>query len=301
MAVTQRRSRALTRSWCRTDKFGGHGWGALPCDAVLFRRHRPLVLWLRRSPPNPTACCSLPGRPRRMRLAMSAGAGRHRSIAGMIGSSWTLLCRALPSIWTLRFADSDTSPLVPGGTSVSPPLTASHLGRPDARLGSVHRPSLGPCPGEPTRREPAMVVDVPGEPGHAIAGSAPTRTSGCRTRPCRRHRRFRVYALHRSDIWAQLHQPRLRFRRCGRRSGARVPACDRGHERLRPARCISLRFCSGMWFRRRWFGLNGRMGIRGQGATSYAVPVPDTTGRVRATRSRLSLFLPQDVSNSQFR
>ena len=49
---------------------------------------------------------------------------------------------------------------------------------------------------------------------------------------------------------------------------------------------LTLCFCLGMWWRRFWFSLNGKMGIRGQGGTSYAEPGPGTTGRVHATKSR---------------
>ena len=49
---------------------------------------------------------------------------------------------------------------------------------------------------------------------------------------------------------------------------------------------MTLRFCLGMWWGRFSFSLKGKVGIRGQGRTSYAGSVSDATARVHATRSR---------------
>src|SRR5215210_7590131 len=48
---------------------------------------------------------------------------------------------------------------------------------------------------------------------------------------------------------------------------------------------VTLRFCSGMWRRRSWFSLKGKVGIRGSAGEppSYSSPAPGATGRIRAT------------------
>src|SRR3954465_13743269 len=48
---------------------------------------------------------------------------------------------------------------------------------------------------------------------------------------------------------------------------------------------VTLRFCSGMWRRRSWFSLKGKVGIRGSAGEppNYSSPAPGATGRIRAT------------------
>ena len=67
----------------------------------------------------------------------------------------------------------------------------------------------------------------------------------------------------------------------------RLPRC----RKLASYSCqfMTLCFCLGMWWRRFWFSLNGKMDIRGQGGASYSGPVPDATGRIHATRWRTPL------------
>jgi hypothetical protein len=48
---------------------------------------------------------------------------------------------------------------------------------------------------------------------------------------------------------------------------------------------ITLRFCLGIWWRRSWFSLNGKMGTRGteEGQSSYGGPACSATSRIHAT------------------
>src|SRR3954451_9161350 len=61
---------------------------------------------------------------------------------------------------------------------------------------------------------------------------------------------------------------------------------------------ITFRFCLGIWWRRSWFSLNGKMGIRRsqEGQSSYVGPARSATGRIHATMpstgSRYSLPKP---------
>src|SRR4051794_9524133 len=51
---------------------------------------------------------------------------------------------------------------------------------------------------------------------------------------------------------------------------------------------ITFRFCLGMWWRRSWFSLNGKVGIRRseKGQSSYVGPARSATGRIHATTPR---------------
>src|SRR4051812_23015519 len=51
---------------------------------------------------------------------------------------------------------------------------------------------------------------------------------------------------------------------------------------------VTLCFCLGMWCRRSWFSLNGKVGIRGseRRRSSYRGPICRATGRIRATAPR---------------
>src|SRR5215212_7377862 len=50
---------------------------------------------------------------------------------------------------------------------------------------------------------------------------------------------------------------------------------------------ITFRFCLGIWWRRSWFNLNGKVGIRRskKGRSSYVGPARSATGRIHATAS----------------
>src|SRR3954468_16734850 len=54
---------------------------------------------------------------------------------------------------------------------------------------------------------------------------------------------------------------------------------------------ITFRFCLGIWWRRSWFSLNGKMGIREseEEQSSYVGPARSATGQIHATAPRLAL------------